>query len=59
MCELTIYRSDGYGGNEYVELDIDIIRTSIESIHYRPKLCNKWYNAVNNVPSQNTRIITI
>jgi len=26
MRELTIYRSDGYGGNEHVELDIDVIR---------------------------------
>ena len=41
MRELTIYRSDGYGGNEHVELDIDVIRTSTESIHYRPKLCKK------------------
>jgi len=39
--ELTIYRSDGYGGKEHVELDIDVIRTTTESIHYRPKSCNK------------------
>jgi hypothetical protein len=45
--------------NEHVELDMDISRTSHESIHYRPKLCNKQCNAANNVTTQNTQTVTI